>query len=239
MSLRPNRYRLAIGARIELTLPGLTPQPRPIRSMPFPRDPGECLTAFDKMLEGLARSKLARLDSLEAVLGFPHARHLVLPWQDAIVAPADRRMYAQAMAAEEHGVLPERQNDWHCLLTQESFGQACIASAVCGKLVEAIALSAKNHGLRLRPLRTLLEETVARHPGPLPRDAVFMAAGLQACEFAFRRNGQWQQAFGLRRGQNGLQTDAECLRSAALLARHFPPSVHAGGHDLFEGGRAV
>lgn len=203
MSLRPNRYRAVIGS-------------------------DDDLAAFDQALDGLARSRLSRLDTLDVAIGFPYAWHMVLPWQDAILSPAERDAYAQAMLAAQYGFAQDWQSDWTCLLTQESFGATCIASAIRRDVADVIAATAKRRGLRLRHLRPLLADVIASHPGRLPDDAVFMAAGEHACEFAFRRDAQWRQAFHLPRqacSHGALQTDADCLLAAALLARHFPAHV--------------
>lgn len=208
MSLRPNRYLLTVGAD----------------------------AALDSVLAAMPRSRMPRLDSVQPLLAFPHVRHLALPWQDAILTPTERAAYAQAMLAEEYGFGPDWRNDWDCLLTQESFGAACIASAVCRKTTAGIAAAAERHGLRLRPPRTLLAETIAGHRGKLPDDAVFMTAARLGCGFAFRRDGQWRQAFGLPRAEG--QSDADCLRAAALMARHFPAHVFCTG-DASGGCHAV
>lgn len=205
MSLRPNRVRLAVGANLASD------------------------QALDSELAGMARSRMPRLDSVQPLLAFPHARHLALPWQDAILTPAERAAYARAMLAEEYGFAQGWENDWDCLLTQESFGAACIASAVCRKTMAGIAAAAERHGLRLRAPRTLLADTIGAHRGSLPDDAVFMTAAPQGCEFAFRHDGQWRHAFSLPRAEG--QSDADCLRSAALMARHFPIHVFGAANE--------
>jgi hypothetical protein len=162
-------------------------------------------------------------------LAYPYARHAVLPWQDAVLAPAARNAYAEAMLAEEYGWAAA---DWHCTLAQESFGEPGIASALRRDIVDEIAAAAKKHRLHVRHIRPLLIDAIARHRGALPGDAVFMTRQPDACEFAFREGAQWRHAFTLR---NDGKSPAQCLMAAALLAQHFPQAVYIDG---VEGNRA-
>lgn len=231
MSLRPNRYRVAIGARIVTTFKSTA---RQLHSIALPSTAAGRAAAIDDALDGLARSALPLLDSIDVALGFPHVHHVVLPWQDAVLTSAERHAYAQAVLADEYGFGPGWEADWHCTLAQEAFGSASIASFMRRDVIEDMTAAARRRRLRLRIVRPLLIETIdaiADVRGRLPNDAVFVACGTQACEFAFRRDGQWHRAFSLSRGS---QTEAECLLSAALLAQQFPAQIYNradGGDD--------
>jgi hypothetical protein len=219
VSLRPNRYRVAIGARIVTTFKSTA---RPSHSIALPSTAAGRTAAIDDALAGLPRSALPLLDSIDVALGFPHVHHVVLPWQDAILTSAERHVYAQAVLAEEYGFSPGWEANWHCTLAQEAFGSASIASVMRRDVIEDVTAAARRRRLRFRIVRPLLIDII-ESAGRLPDDAVFVACGTQACEFAFRRDAQWHRAFSLPRGS---QTEAECLLSAALLAQQFPAQIY-------------
>ncbi|MDB5774597.1 MAG: hypothetical protein JWP38_730 [Herbaspirillum sp.] len=144
----------------------------------------------------------------------------MLPWLDEIIAPADRHAYALAMFAQQYGLAAQ---DWQCDIAQQSFGRPAIAGLIRRDVMAELAAACKRSGLRLQGIRASLIDRIAQQAA-LPDNAVFMTCQADACEFAFRRDGQWHAAFSLRRGGN---TPEQSLMAASLLAKHVPARVYA------------
>jgi hypothetical protein len=192
------------------------------QALALPRADDEArIAALDLVLAGLPRSRMPMLDTIEVSVGYPYAHYLVLPWLDEIIAPADRHAYALAMFAQQYGLAAE---DWQCDIAQQSFGRAAIAALIRRDVVAELTAACKKSRLRLQRIRASLIDRIARQAAALPDDAAFVTCQTDACEFAFRRDGQWHAAFTLRRGANTLERS---LMAASMLAKQVPARVYA------------
>ena len=220
MSLRWNKYIAVIGTEITITLSGKPLAQAQKHGAAPARNAVARSVYFDALIAALPRSQLSILDGIEVAVGYPYVNHMILPWQDEIIAPADRLAYAESMLQQHYGLV---RADWYCEISQEKFGCPAIASAIRRDIVDEILLACNTQKLRVQRVQTLLSDTIDRHPGVLHADAVFIVQQAEGYEFGFRRDGRWCNAFALPgQGQNA----ADCLMSASIMANIFPTNVY-------------
>ncbi|PUA18838.1 hypothetical protein C7W93_02680 [Glaciimonas sp. PCH181] len=215
------KYSAVIGAEITLRTSG-SPLDEAKNSALQVTEAGEIdrASSIDALIAGLPRSALPMLDAIEVAVGYPYANHMILPWQDEILIPADRLAYAESMLEQQYGIV---RSDWYCEIFQERFACPAIASAIRRDVVDEIVSACKKQKLRLRRVHSLLADTINRQSGAPDADAVFVSHQSGGYEFAFRRDGIWCNAFALR----GIgQTAEQCLISASMMANHFPTNIH-------------
>ena len=226
MSLRWNKYVAVIGTEVVIRQSG-----NPIAQAQKPGlssfgNSVECCATLDALIATLPRSKLAMLDVIEVALGYPYVNHMILPWQDEIISPADRLAYAESMLEQHYGIV---RSDWYCEISQEKFGCPAIASAIRRDIVDDIITVCKKHKLRLQRVQTLLSDTINRHTGVLHTDAVFVVRQLEGYEFAFRQHGIWCKAFTLPGSGEG---PAHHVMSASIMANFFPVNVYLSDYSV-------
>lgn len=227
MSLRWIKYSAVIGAEITLRR-STSPLTEAKNTALKVTETGEVdrAASIDALIGEMPRSALPMLDAIEVAVGYPYANHMILPWQDEILAPADRLAYAESMLEQQYGIV---RSDWYCEIFQERFGCPAIASAIRRDVVDEIVNASKKQKLRLRRVHSLLADTISRQSGALDVDAVFVSHQLGGYEFAFRRDGVWCNAFALR-GTG--QTAEQCLMSASMMANHFPTNIHFSDYAI-------
>ncbi|QRX82577.1 hypothetical protein [Glaciimonas sp. PAMC28666] len=230
MSLRWNKYRAVIGTEVTITS---SRQPKAL-TRKLVLSPAQSVVErsahFDTLIAALPRSQLSILDGIELAIGYPYVNHMILPWQDEIIAPADRLAYAESMLQQHYGLV---RSDWYCEISQEKFGRPAIASAIRRDIVDEILLACNNQKLRVQRVQTLLSDTIDRHPDVLHADAVFVVQQADGYEFGFRQDGRWRYAFALP--GNG-QSAEDSLKSASIMANIFPTNIYLSdlsGADLF------
>lgn len=228
MSLLGNKYVLVIGSEITLrNAITIRPKNKPAAAL----DQVEQLTNLSDLAAALgwiARSKASLLDTLTVLVGHPYVNYLVLQWQDEILTPLDRLIYAESMLEQQYGIARTAR---YCEIVQPRFGRAAIAASVQRDIVDEITAICQSKKLRLSGMRTLLEETIRSDSGKRSDDAVFVAQQKDADAFAFRSDGQWQQAFTLQ----GIAQNAEQrLLTAQVMALHFPANKYVTQFDAEE-----
>ena len=226
MSLRWNKYIAVIGAEVAIRLSDNPIAQTHKLALSSSSNSEECCATFDTLIATLPRSKLPMLDVIEIALGYPYVNHMILPWQDEIISPADRLAYAESMLEQHYGII---RSDWYCEISQEKFGCPAIASAIRRDIVDEIIVVCKKQKIRLQRIQTLLSDTINRHPGVLHTDAVFVVRQSESYEFAFRQDGIWRNAFTLP----GVgQEPALCILSASILANFFPENVYSSDYTV-------
>lgn len=225
MSLRWIKYIAVIGTEVAIRPSGI-----PIaQAQNFGLGPSgnaiECCATFDALIATLPRSKLPLLDVIEVALGYPYVNHMILPWQDEIISPADRLAYAESMLEQHYGII---RADWYCEISQEKFGCPAIASAIRRDIVDEIIAICKKQKLRLQRVQTLLSDTISHHPGLVQTDAVFVVRQSNSYEFAFRQAGIWCNAFTL---PGAGQEPAQGVMSASIMANFFPVNVYLSDYS--------
>ena len=225
MSLRWNKYLAVIGTEVVIRQSGnpiAQAHKLGLSSFGNSVDYG----TLDALIATLPRSKLPMLDVIEVALGYPYVNHMILPWRDEIISPADRLAYAESMLEQHYGIV---RSDWYCEISQEKFGCAAIASAIRRDVVDAIIVVCKKHKFRLQRVQTLLSHTINRHEGVLHTDALFVVRQLSGYEFAFRQNDLWCNAFTL---PGSGEDSAHCVMSASIMANFFPVNVYLNDYAV-------
>ncbi|KAF3998300.1 hypothetical protein [Glaciimonas immobilis] len=195
------------------------------QAQPFPMlstagSAADRVATLDAILAQLPRGSLSLFDAIAVSVGYPYVHHMILPWQDEVIVPADRIAYAESMLEQQYGIA---RADWYCEIAQERFGCAAIASAIRRDIVDEIVSACKKNAIRLLGLSTVLTESIKAYSGSSHPDAVYVVRHSDGYEFAFRRDRLWVNAFAL---PGTGQTPEQAVMAASMMANYFPTDIH-------------
>lgn len=102
---------------------------------------------------------------LECVLGLPHVRYLLLPWDPQLVNAGFRDAVARALFARQ---FQETAGVWEVRYASSGYGQPRLAAFVRREVLSALERLVLKHGLRLRAVEPLLAVVWRRFRSQLP-----------------------------------------------------------------------
>jgi len=172
--LRPGEVRIA---RRRALVPGRQPE---IRVYPVgaaesgDSETGERWRASIDTLEAALAGSVGPA-SLHVVVSDHFLRYTLVPWNESLVADAERLAFARLAFAEIYGSMVD---GWSIVLDQQPAGAASFGCAMDRDLLQALAGVAARHGLRLRSVRAALADRISRHRRAL-RERMFCLASLE------------------------------------------------------------
>jgi hypothetical protein len=172
--LRPGEVRIA---RRRALVPGHEPgvQIHPVTAAQAgePEAQGRWRASVDALDAALAGS--GRSGSLHVVVSDHFLRYTLVPWNENLVADAERLAFARLAFTEIYGSMVD---GWSTVLDQQPAGKASFACAMDRDLLQALRDVASRRGLRLRSVRAALGDRIRRHRRAL-RERVFCLASLE------------------------------------------------------------
>lgn len=147
------------------------------------------LHALGAFMQSVSIARSPRVHVTDVVLAYPHVHHLLLPWHDGILSPADRQAYARSTLEKQFEV---SAGDWICDFAWQGFGSTAIVCAIPRKHFDLVAAACSAHRLRMPRIGSLLVDAISVQPLCRESSALYMVRHAAYCEFALRRAGQWQ-----------------------------------------------
>jgi len=165
---------------------------------------------------GMALSEQTAARSVHVVLSDHFVRYALVPWNESLVADAERLAFGRLALGEIYGSMAE---GWAVTLDQQPAGQASFACAMDRALLQALRESAGTRGLRLTAVSAALAERINGYRGAL-RERVFCLASLEPgrLTLAFRNDSGWLAVRTRRVNGNPLEALAGVLRQEAAAA---------------------
>jgi hypothetical protein len=209
--LRPGEVRVT-------RRPALLPRRGAVAVQGYPVTPAESEEPWRATVEvlGVALGQQTAARSVHVVLSDHFLRYALVPWNQSLVADAERLAFARMALREIYGNLAE---DWSVALDQQPAGQASFACAMDRDLLQALRELIAMRGLRLRSVSAALSERINRHRAAL-RDQVFCLASLEPgrLTLAFRNEAGWLAVRTRRVNGNPLEALSGVLRQEAAAA---------------------
>jgi hypothetical protein len=162
-----------------------------------------CVDALGESLVGVRRAA-----DLHVVVSDHFLRYVLMPWNDKLVADAERLAFARFTYAEVYGSLAD---EWVLTMDEPVAGRASLVCAIDRDFLQALREVATRHGVQLRSVRTVLGERITRHRRAL-KDGEFCLVSVEPgrLTLAFHNDSGWI-AVRTRRTDDDL---AELLPSA-------------------------
>jgi hypothetical protein len=170
-------------------------------------------SCVERLGSALAEERAA--GALHLVLSDHFLRDALVPWNENLVADAERLAFARLALSEIYGNMSD---GWSVTLDQQPAGQPSFACAMDRDMLQALRDITNRPRLRLRSVGSALADRINRHRAAL-RAREFCLASLEPgrLTLAFRNQSGWL-AVRTRRVEDPLETLSGVLRQEAAAA---------------------
>jgi hypothetical protein len=184
----------------------------------YPVSAGQSQEAWRASVEvlGMALAEQTTARAAQIVVSDHFLRYALVPWNENLVADAERLAFARLALSEIYGNMAQ---SWAVSLDEQPAGHASLACAIDRELLEMLRQVTAACGQRLTAVSAALAQRINRHRAAL-REPVFCLASLEPARLtlAFRNEAGWLAVRTRRVNSNPLESLSGVLRQEAAAA---------------------